>query len=136
MYFSKKDIITDSLLRPMSMENLSESLWSDKCDYWLAEECDNLNQSNYNFIVLQWNIHSLMSNIKELKLLLDKLDCKHSTVYIVLLCETFLTKDNEKLIHIPNYKLYANNRKEHKVGSTAILVQEGITHKNGKTWKL
>ena len=87
------------------MENLSESLWSDKCYYWLAEEGDNLNPSNYNFIVLQWNICSLMSNVKELKLLLDKLDCEHSTIDIVLLCETFLTKGSEKLLHIPNYKL-------------------------------
>ena len=129
MGVSKKDINTDSLLRPLSIENLSESLWSDKCDYWLAEECDNLNPSNYNFIVLQWNIHSLMSNVKELKLLLDKLDRKHSTIDIVLLCEMFLAKDSEKLLHIPNYKLYANNRKEHKGGGTATLVQEGITHK-------
>ena len=44
----------------------------------------------------------------------------------------FLTKNSGKLIHIPNYKLYANNRKEHKGGGTAILVWEGMTHNRCK----
>ena len=73
MCFSKEDIIvSDSLSRPLSMEELDDSLWSDKCDYWIADKCDNLNPSNYNFVVMQLNIRSLLSNIGELKLLLSK----------------------------------------------------------------
>ena len=51
------------------MEDLDGSLWSDKCDYRTTDECNNLNPLNYNFIVMQLNIWSLMSNIGELKLL-------------------------------------------------------------------
>ena len=40
------------------MEDIDNSLWSDKCDYWETEQCANLNPKNYNFIVMQLNIHS------------------------------------------------------------------------------
>ena len=133
MCFSYEDlIITDSLSRPLLMENVLENLWSDKCDYWLADNYENLNPSNYNFIVMQWNICSLMTNIRELKLLLNKLEQRNSTVDIILLCETFLNKSTEKLIKLPHYQLYSNHRKDHKGGGTAILVREGITHKRQK----
>ena len=56
------------------MEDLDSSLWSDKCDYIMTDECDNLNTLNYNFIVMQLSIRSLLSNIGELKLLLTKLE--------------------------------------------------------------
>ena len=124
MCFSNEDVtLTDSLSRPLLMENISESLWSDKCNYWLTDKCENLNPFNYNFTVMQWNICSLMLNIKELKLLLNKLELRHSTVDIILLCETFLNKSTGKLINLPHYHLYANHGKDHKGGCTAILVR-------------
>ena len=133
MCFSNEDAtITDSLSRPLSMENISESLLGDKCDYWLADKYKNLNPSNYNFIAMQWNIQSLMSNIGELNLLLNKLELRNSPVDIILLCETFLNKSTEKLINLPQYCLYSNHRKDHKGGGIAILVSEGITHKRCK----
>ena len=68
MCFSKKDVTTnDSLSRPIYMENIDNSLWNDKCDYWETEQCANLNPNNYNFIIMQLNIHSLLSNATELK---------------------------------------------------------------------
>ena len=130
MCFSKEDVtVTDSLLRPLSMEDLDGSLWNDKCDYRMTDECDNLNTLNYNFIVMQLNICSLLSNIGELKLLLTKLEQTNLTVDVVLLCETFLSKKTEKLVNIPHYCLYANLRSKHKGGGMAILVREGILHK-------
>ena len=130
MCFSKGDVtVTDSLLRPLLMEDLDGSLWSDKCDYRMADECDNLNTLNYNFIVMQLNICSLLSNIGELKLLLTKLEQKNLTVDVVLLCETFLSKKTKKLVNIPHYRLYANHRSKYKGGGLAILVRDGILHK-------
>ena len=73
-----------------------------------------------------------MSNIRELKLLLSKLECKNPAVDVILLCETFLNKNIEKLINIPQYHLHLNHRKDHKGSGTAILVREGITHKRCK----
>ena len=81
---------------------------------------------------MQWNIFMLMLNARELKLLLNKLEQRNSTMDIILLCETFLNKNTEKLINLPHYHLYSNHRKDHKDGGTAILVREGITHKRQK----
>ena len=133
MCFSKKDVaVTDSLLRPISMEDIDNSLWSDKCDYWEMEQCANLNPKNYNFIVMQLNIRSLLSNATELKILLTKLEQKNSSVDVILLCETFLNKNTERLVNIPHYQLYSTCRSNHKGGGTAILIRDGITHKRRK----
>ena len=106
------------------MEDIDSSLWSDKCDYWETEHCANLNPENYNFIVMQLNIHSLLSNVTELKLLLTKLEWKNSSVDVILLCETFLNKKTEKLVNIPHYQLYSTCRSNHKGGGTAILIRD------------
>ena len=114
------------------MENIDTSLWSDKCDYRDIEQCTNMNPENYNFIVMQLNIHSLLSNITELKLLLTKLERHNLPVDVLLLCETFLTKKTERLIHIPHYKHYSNSRTIYKGGGTSILIRDGIIHKRQK----
>ena len=41
----------------------------------------------------------------EMKQLLTKLERKNTLVDVLLLCETFLTEDNTKLINVPNYTL-------------------------------
>ena len=77
MCFARKDMYKlDSLSRPVSFESEMECLWNDKCDYWIANDCENLNPHNYNLVILQWNIRSLMRNLNELKLLLTKLEKK------------------------------------------------------------
>ena len=114
------------------MENIDSSLWNDKCDYWETEQCANLNPNNYNFIIMQLNIRSLLSNATELKMLLTKLEQKNSPVDVILLCETFLTKKTEKLVDILHYQLYSTCRSNHKGGGTAILVRDGIIHKQRK----
>ena len=114
------------------MENIDNSLWNDKCDYWEIEQCANLNPNNYNFIIMQLNIRSLLSNATELKMLLTKLEQKNSPVDVILLCETFLTKKTERLVNITHYQLYLTCRSTHKGGGTAILVRDGIFHKQRK----
>ena len=133
MCFGKEDMyLYDSLSRPVAMETQDASLWSDKCDYWIVDECNNLNPENYNFVVLQWNIRSLMTNQSKIKQLLTKLERRNTPVDALLLCETFLTKDTAKLIKVPNYTIYTTNRKTMKGGGTAILIHNGITHKRRK----
>ena len=62
--------IFDSLDRPLDLSNNDESLWSDKCDYLDPTNCNDLNPENYNLIVLQLNIRSLLAHQTELKELL------------------------------------------------------------------
>ena len=47
----------------------------------------------------------------------------------ILLCETFLGKNTEKLVNKLHYHLYSNHRSKHKGGGTAILIRDGILHK-------
>ena len=53
---------TDVLSRPILSDSLDSSLWNDKCDYIEIENCVNLNPNNYNLVVLQLNIRSLLTN--------------------------------------------------------------------------
>ena len=65
-------------------------------------------------------------------MLLTKLEQKNSPVDVILLCETFLTKKTEKLVNILHYQSYSTCRSNHKGGGTAILVRDGIIHKQRK----
>ena len=87
---------TDVLQRPQNQSELDESLWNDNCNYTEIETCFNLNPNNYNLLVLQLNIRSILAHQHELKQLLRDLDKKNSSVDVVLLCETFLTKKNHR----------------------------------------
>ena len=107
-------------------------LWNNKCDYVQPDTCENLNTDNYNLIILQLNIHGLISHQDELKLLLHKLSKKNSSVDIVLLCETFLNKKTENLIKIPGYTMIANNHQQNKGGGTAILIKDGLKYNRRK----
>ena len=83
-------------------------------------------------MILQHNVRSLPCNISETKLLLQTLHDKNSTVDIMMLCETFLSKNTAKLIKIPSYTLVSNHRKNHKGGGTSVLIKDGIPFKRRK----
>ena len=83
-------------------------------------------------MILQHNVHSLPCNISETKLLLENLHNKNSTVDIMMLCETFLSKNTAKLIKIPGYTLVSNYQKNHKGGGMSVLIKDGIPLKRRK----
>ena len=92
----------DNLERPLNLDSLPASLWSDRCDYLDINKCNNLNLSNFNFIVLQLNIRSILLNQLELKKLLLGVD-------VLLLSETFLSSKTEKLVNIRGYTVHTTN---------------------------
>ena len=100
----------DKLLRPLNLTDVHESTWNDKCDYIDPVKCDNLNPNGFNLIALQLNIRSLLRHSIKLKTLLKTLENKKSRVDLVLLCETFLTKETVKLVDIPDYTLISSHR--------------------------
>ena len=73
MCFSNIDItLFNNLSRPLDLSNIDSSLWSDKCDYIDRSKHVNLNLDNYNLIVLQLNVRSILNKQLEIKqLLLD-----------------------------------------------------------------
>ena len=104
MCFNKpEETLFDSLSRPIELSKIDESLWSDKCDYYDPNKCTNLNPEQYNLIIMQLNIRSILAHQFELTQLLQTMSNKNSCVDIVLLCETFLTDKTIKLVNIPGY---------------------------------
>ena len=116
----------DSLSRPLELSRIDETLWSDKCDYLDPSNCSDLNPENYNLVLMQLNIRSLLANQTDLRQLLQVMSNKNSSVDVLLLCETFLMPRTEKLVSIPGYCLVTNNRNNYKGGGVAILIREGI----------
>ena len=111
------------------MENILSSLWSDRCVYLELDTCGNLNPNNFNFVVLQLNIRSILANQHEFNRLLHDLENKNSKADIILLSGTCLTKKTEKLANTKRYVLHTDNCTNHKGDGTAVLVKNGITHK-------
>ena len=70
------DNLEDSLHRSRDLQELDNALWNDKCDYMDIENCANLNPNNYNLIVLQLNIHSLLSHQHDLSQLITTTEKK------------------------------------------------------------
>ena len=125
--FGKRPKLNDQLSRPIISENLEQCLWNDKCDYIEIENCTNLNPNNYNLDIVQLNIRSLLSKQTELNQILRNLERRKSKVDIVMSCETFLSNQTSHLTNVPGYTVFADLRKTHKGGGTAILVSSDIT---------
>ena len=110
MCFSKKDVtLSDNLSRPLNIETVDSFLWSDKFDYIDRSKCSNLNPDNFNLVILQLNIRSVLNKQLELKQLLHDLEKKNLKVDILLLCETFLTSKTAKLVNILDYNHIHND---------------------------
>ena len=61
-----KNKFADNLNRPFNSEELYNTLWNDKCDYVEIKNYTNLNPNNYNLLVMQLNIWSILSHQLEL----------------------------------------------------------------------
>ena len=122
-------ITKDQLERPVDHSELDSSLWNDKCDYIKLDHCNNLNPNNYNLIIMQINICSILAHQQELSQLLSTLENKDTRIDIILLCETFLTRKTEKLVHIPGYNLIGNHQSMRKGGGVCMLLNENIPYK-------
>ena len=101
--------LDDNLDRPILTDGLDQSLWNDKCDYIDIESCSNLNQNNYNLAVMQINVRSILSKQIELKQLLRQLENKNSPIDIILICETFLSKNTLSLLQMPGYQIFTDS---------------------------
>ena len=119
----------DELNRPMIYDELDKTLWNDKCDYVEIDGAANLNPNNYNLSILQLNIRSLLAHQQELKHLLTKLLERNCRIDVVILCETFLSKNTLNMVNIPGYTHIGNYRSDRKGGGVSILLKNGIPYK-------
>ena len=119
----------DVLQRPQNQLEIDDSLWADNCNYMELDTCLNLNPNNYNLLILQLNIRSLLAHQHELKQLLQDLGKKNSSMDVVLLCETFLTKKTIGMVNVAGYTHVGNYRNTKKGGGVSILIKDGISYR-------
>ena len=122
----------DDLMWPLELENQDRAMWNDKCDYYNIDNCSNLNPGNFNLVILQLNICSILAHQTELKALLLTLEQKNSPVDIVLLSETFLSKKPECLVCIPGYSYISQCWQDSKGGGVDILLKSSINFRQRK----
>ena len=116
----------DELKRSLDLPEIDSTLWNDKCHYMELEKCHNLNPNEYNLIVLQLNIRSILAHELELKQLPRSLEKCKSKTDIVLLCKTFLLANTTHLVNIPGYMHICKHRTTKKGGGVSILLQDGV----------
>ena len=130
MYDTESDnTCEDALLRSREYSELDSSLWNDKCDYVELDKCANLNPNNYNLIVMHLNVRSLLAHQQELCQPIRTTEQKNFQIDIILLCETFLSKQTRQVVNIPSFSHVCNYLKNRKGGGVSILLRDGITFK-------
>ena len=114
------------LLKAGLMQIITPLAWELKFEH---ENLSTINcSSDGNFNIMHLNIRSMSKHIDELKCLLHDLYENDVTIHIVLLCETFLNNNSEKLVHINGYREFFLNRPSIG-GGIAILLHNSVTYK-------
>ena len=96
------------------------------------DEIKDLNPSNKNLTVLQFNIRSLLSKQNDFNYILTRLHTNKSLPKIILLCETHLNDSKIHHINIPNYNTLSCNRTDKMGGGVAILIHKSLRYKEWK----
>ena len=97
--------------------------------YVELNHCRNLNPSNYNLIIMQINIQSILAHQDELKQLMRTLEKKNSHIDVLLLCETFLSMKTERMVNFSGYTHIGRYRLTRKGGGVSILLNNNIPYK-------
>ena len=125
-------VLYDNLNRPIDFNHDRDHQWNDQCDYVDIKDTINYNPNGNNLLIMHLNVRGMINKQLELNQLLNTLEKNGSKIDIVTLNETFLTKQKESLIKIPNYRMISNTRENKKGGGVAILVNKEIKFKERK----
>ena len=98
----------------------------DRCDYLDPNSnADILSNNDSDLNIVQLNIRGLIS--KQSKLCNEiKGNNNSHMVHVFILNETWVTKSNEHMIHIPNYKFIGKHRTNKKGGGVGLLVHDEL----------
>ena len=100
-------------------------------NYYEIESLQNEKDANTNFkyIALHINIHSLSDKLPKLKNILQRLSDAKLKVDFILLCETFLNDHNVSVCKLPGYELVPESRKVRSKGGVALYISDKFTYK-------
>ena len=109
--------------------------FEDTCDYIEVEDAKDIIVDQYDLTILQMNIRGLISKQRDLsKLLFDIIGDRK--IDIVILCETWLTKESEHRVLVPGYTYYGHHRKHKNSGGVGFLVNEELTVKTANDYDM
>ena len=98
---------------------------SDFCNYIEVADTKSLEIEDTDLTVLQLNIRGLLGKQKELSKLLFELIGKNK-IDVIILCETWLTKESKKRVSMPGYTYHGHYRKHKKGGGVGFLISDEI----------
>ena len=106
-------------------------------DYIDLDNCVNIEIQNPDLCVLQLNVRGLIGKQQQLSDLLCKCT-KKGKVDVIILIETWLTKESASRINMPGYTYVGKIRKAKKGGGVGFLVRNNLVYKtrNDLDWKI
>ena len=81
----------------------------DTCNYIDIVDTSDIDVDITDLVIVQLNVRGLLSKQKDLSKLLLKLMGKHK-IDLVILCETWLTRESESRVDMPGCIYYGNHR--------------------------
>ena len=99
------------------------------CEYVSADGLEKLTVASESLNVMHCNIRSLCKKYEDLGMLLENLNENSTIIHVIMLFETFLNKNSEKLICLSGYKYHFLNREDRPGGGVAILLHESVVYK-------
>ena len=98
------------------------------CDYISIEDASTLHCNDKDLVVIQLNIRGLLSKQSELLKLITTCT-KDKKVDVVILCETWVTKEVKHLIKVPGYEYVGIERENKKGGGVGFLIANKLHYK-------
>ena len=100
---------------------------SDSCDYIDTVDTQSLEVEPTDLTVLHLNIRGLLGKQKELSKFLFELMGKNK-IDMIILCETWLTKESEKRVNMLGYTYHGHYRKHKRGGGVGFLISDEINY--------
>ena len=100
----------------------------DECDYLDLTDTNSLDIKECDLNVIHLNIRGIISKQSKLTSMLQTCIGNH-LIHIATINETWLSKDNEHLLNIPDYNVIKKNRIGKKGGGVCILVHKSLYYK-------
>ena len=129
MSLSQHDLNTHTITRQSLLHKLdNDTELFDECDYLDLTDSQTLDIKDCDLNLLHLNVRGIISKQSKLVKLLQDCIGRH-TIHVVTLNETWLTKDNEHFLNIPDYHAVKRNRMGKKGGGVCILIQKSLNYK-------
>ena len=133
MSLSQHDLNTSTIIRQSLLHQLdNDTELFDECDYLDLTNSQTLDIKDCDLNLLHLNVRGIISKQSKLVNLLQNCIGRH-TIHVVTLNETWLTKDNEHYLNIPDYNIVKRNRVGKKGGGVCILIHKSLNYKEMDT---